>query len=145
MDWLRAIFSFRGRVRRPSWWIAMGLVAIMATLHVAFVSEESLVVAARLIGRSPASLLLVWGLVAAWWVVIAWIFFAASIRRLADRGQSGWRLLLFLAPAVVAAHFAGRFWPATVAMVLSLAWMVGELGLGGTREPRDGSTPGGYG
>ena len=60
---------------------------------------------------------------------MAWIFLAASVRRLADRRLSGWRLFLFLAPAAVAAHFLGRFWPAELAMVASLAWMIGELGL----------------
>ena len=136
MDWLRAIFSFRGRVGRTSWWTATAIATAMLAGHFAFVSEESLVAAARLIGRSPAALLLVWGLVAAWWVVMAWIFLAASVRRLADRRLSGWRLFLFLAPAAVAAHFLGRFWPAELAMIASLAWMVGELGLlPGTDDP----------
>ena len=139
MDWLRALFSFRGRVGRTSWWIAAVLAAVMLVLHFAFVSEESLVAAARLIGRSPAALLLVWGLVALWWGLVAWIVLAASIRRLADRRHSGWRLFLFLAPAAVATHFIGRFWPAELAMVASLAWMIGELGLlpgDETEEPR---------
>ena len=136
MDWLRALFSFRGRVGRVSWGIAAGLVAVMAMLHFAFVSEENLVAAARLLGRSPASLFFVWGLVALWWGLIAWIFLAASVRRLADRRQSGWRLFLFLAPAAVAGHFLGRWWPAELAMIASLAWMVGELGLlPGTDDP----------
>lgn len=138
MDWLRALFSFQGRVRRPSWWIAAGLVAAMFALHRAFVSEENLVAAARLIGRSPAALFLVWGLVAAWWGVMAWLVLAASVRRLHDRGHSGWRLLLFLAPAAVAAHFVGRWWPAELAFVASLAWMIGELGLlPGDGDPLD--------
>lgn len=146
MDWLRAVFSFRGRVGRPSWWLAAGLVAIMYVLHRAFVSEESLVAAARLIGRSPAALFFVWGLVAAWWILMAWIFLAASVRRLADRRLSGWRLFLFLAPAAVAAHFVGRYWPAELAMIASLAWMVGELGLlPGTTDPFAGDDAPGAG
>lgn len=136
MDWLRALFSFRGRVGRTSWWIAAGLVAVMVALHVVFVSEESLVAVARLLGRSPASLFLVWGLVVLWWGLMAWIFLATSVRRLADRRLSGWRLFLFLAPAAVAGHFIGRWWPAELAMIASLAWMVGELGLlPGTDDP----------
>lgn len=129
MDWLHALFSFRGRVGRVSWWISAGLVAAMAAFHFAFVSEESLVAAARALGRSPASLLLVWALVALWWGVMGWILLAASVRRLADRGLPGWRLFLFLSPAAVAGHFTGIYWPAELAMVASLAWMVGELGL----------------
>lgn len=136
MDWLRALFSFRGRAGRASWWIAASVVAAMVALHFAVVSEANLVGAARLIGRSPLALFLVWGLVALWWIAVAWIFLAASVRRLADRRVSGWRLFLFLAPAAVAAHFLGRFWPAELAMVASLAWMVGELGLlPGTSDP----------
>lgn len=138
MDWLRAIFSFRGRVGRVSWWIAAGLAAVMAGLHLAFVSEASLVAAARLVGRSPLVLIALWGLVALWWGVIGWIVLAASVRRLADRGHSGWRLFLFLAPAAVAGHYLGVYWPAELAMVASLAWMVGELGLlPGDEERRD--------
>ena len=129
MEWLRALFSFHGRVGRTSWWISAGLAAAMAALHVALVTEASLVAAARTIGRSPAALLLVWGLVVLWWIALAWIVLAASVRRLADRRLSGWRLVLFLAPAAIAAHFIGRFWPAELAMVASLAWMIGELGL----------------
>ena len=129
MDWLRALFSFRGRVGRPSWWISAAIATAMAALHFAVVSEASLVAAARTIGRSPAALFLVWGLVVLWWIALAWIFLAASVRRLADRRVSGWRLFLFLAPAAVAAHFIGRFWPAELAMIASLAWMIGELGL----------------
>ncbi len=129
MDWLRALFSFHGRVGRISWWISVGLVAAMAALHLAFVSEETLVAAARHLGRSPASLLLVWAVVVLWWGVMGWLLLAASVRRLGDRGLSGWRLLLFLLPAAVAAHFVGTYWPAELAMVASLAWMVGELGL----------------
>ena len=140
MDWLRAIFSFQGRVGRVSWWIAAGLAAVMAGLHFAFVDEASLVAAARLVGRSPAVLFALWGLVALWWGLIGWIALAASIRRLADRGHSGWRLVLFLAPAAVAGHFLGRFWPAELAMVASLAWMIGELGLlPGDEDPSGGS------
>ena len=136
MEWLRALFSFRGRVGRTSWWISAGLAAAMAALHVATVTEESLVAAARTIGRSPAALFLVWGFVALWWIALAWILLAASVRRLADRRLSGWRLFLFLAPAAIAAHFVGRFWPAELAMVASLAWMIGELGLlPGTDDP----------
>ena len=142
MDWVRALFSFRGRVGRTSWWLAAAVAGLMLALHFAFVDEASLVAAARLIGRSPAALLLVWGLVAVWWGLVAWVFLAASVRRLADRGHSGWRLVLFLAPAAVAAHFLGRFWPAELAMVASLAWMVGELGLlPAIDDPRAADTP----
>lgn len=139
MDWLRALFSFCGRVGRFSWWIAVALAAVMATLHFAFVDEAVLVAVARRFGRSPAVLFLVWGLVGVWWGLIGWIVAAASIRRLADRGHAGWRLLLFLAPAAVAGHFLGRWWPAELAMIASLAWVVGELGLLPGDEPDDRS------
>lgn len=129
MAWTEAFFSFRGRVGRTSWWLSAGVVAVMLALHFVLVDEASLVAAARMIGHSPAALFFVWGLVATWWGLMGWIFLAASVRRLADRGHSGWRLVAFLAPAAIAAHFIGRFWPAELAMVASLAWMVGELGL----------------
>lgn len=124
-----ALFSTAGRLDRGGWWTRAALVAAAWVAQDVLSSDRSLTAVADLLGRRPATLALVWGTVAALWIAGVWILVAASVRRMRDRGQSGFRLLAFTLPAIVAAHWLERLWVSWVAFVLALAWGVVELGL----------------
>ena len=138
--WFARFFGFAGRLDRASWWTRAALVAAMWVAQDAFVDEATVVAVAARLGRSPLALALVWAAVAVWWGLMIWIAAAASVRRLHDRGGHGARLLLFVLPAVIAAHWLAKYGVAWVAVAASLAWMVIELGiLPGRRD--DGDPP----
>lgn len=124
-----ALFSTRGRLGREGWWTRLAIVGALYLTQGALASDASLDLFADLLGRRPATLALVWGGVAALWIVGAVILVAASVRRLHDRGVSGSRLLAFALPAIVSAHWLDTFWWAWIAFLPALLWGIVELGV----------------
>lgn len=97
MDWqrnrwtaqARALMSLKGRTSRLGYW-RIGLLA-----NVLGLSAFALVVFATLVGgRLAAPLILLI-------LPVIWIGIATTVRRLHDRGKSGWWALVFYAPTFV--------------------------------------------
>lgn len=80
---LRRLATFGGRIQRSTfWWSQLALTAVFAVLFV-FIDN--------VLGR-PATWLI--------YPLFFWGTAAISVKRLHDRGQSAWRLLLLLVPVV---------------------------------------------
>ncbi|MCE1236424.1 MAG: DUF805 domain-containing protein [Hyphomicrobiales bacterium] len=138
---LARFFGFSGRLDRQRWWTRAAIVAAMGLVQDAFVDEARVVALATHLGRSPGSLALVWAGVAAWWLAMIWIAAAACVRRLHDRGEPGGRILLWLLPGVVAAHWTSTHVYAWAGVALALAWAVVELGVLPGRDLGAGGSP----
>lgn len=93
---MRQIFSLAGRSSRLEWWLTDLLVAV--GYHVNFWLFDALG-GERVFSAGPASKLL-WAVFAA----LAWTAFASTVRRLHDRGKSGWWSLPYLLPGI------GQMW-----------------------------------
>ena len=115
MDWRSLLFSFRGRINRAKYWLA---------LLVFLVVDIALGLAGWLLGNGLAFQILSFVVNLA--VFIATI--AVCIKRLHDRDRSGWWLLLFYGGPIVVALIGGFiFWAAADAVGMSLEWS--SLGL----------------
>ena len=129
MDRIAQFFSFRGRVGRQEYWlmvIANWVVLFAAGTVVVTVGGLGLVVAVPLYGLAM------------------WAALARLVRRLHDRGRSGWWLLLMFGPLLVLSFLgaaasvsdeeAGLFFKA-LTLPFSL-WILIDLGcLAGRPEP----------
>src|SRR5580692_1419377 len=110
MDWRSLLFSFRGRINRAKYWLA---------LLVFFVVGIALGLVGWLLGNGLAFQILSFVVNLA--VFIATI--AVCIKRLHDRDRSGWWLLLFYGGPVVVALIGGFiFWAATDTVGMSAEW-----------------------
>jgi uncharacterized membrane protein YhaH (DUF805 family) len=115
MDWRSLLFSFRGRINRAKYWLA---------LLVFFVVGIALGLVGWLLGNGLVFQILSFVVNLA--VFIATI--AVCIKRLHDRDRSGWWLLLFYGGPIVVALIGGFiFWAAADAVGISLEWS--SLGL----------------
>jgi uncharacterized membrane protein YhaH (DUF805 family) len=131
MHWREYLFSFHGRINRAKWWLFL-LLSIVYTF-------VEFVLCIMLFGFT--GILLGWLLA----LLVIWPSFAIGVKRLHDRGKSGWWLLFFyLVPG-----FLDGFNMATnpdmmsnegmmaspMSLLLSLAafaitiWMIVELGV----------------
>ena len=151
MNFLQVLFSFHGRINRAKYWLALvfwtvidivvfGVIAVMlAKQLMALGSEPSIEDIVRVILSFGFGLVLFLVIVLVPMIVSG---FAIGIKRLHDRDQSGWWILLFyFGPAVANAlgHSTGSD---ALALVLSLValgiwiWAIVVLGfLRGTRGP----------
>lgn len=101
---LSLFFSFNGRIRRLQWWIG-SLIAVVATL--AFVFISILILRAVDGGTFPSQVFnSIAGFVflAAYGALI-WSQLAMSVKRLHDRDNSGWWVLLSFVPLLGIALF----------------------------------------
>ena len=95
MDWTTLLFSFTGRINRSKYWLAILLYSV---LWIAFIAA----VLIWLGGLNFDNLFTLAGAGLAIWLVGAilfvagiWSGFATGIKRLHDRGKSGWWIVLF--------------------------------------------------
>ncbi len=95
MDWMWLLFSFRGRINRGKYWLA---ILIYSVLWVAFTAA----VLMWLGGLNTDNLFTLAGAGLAIWLAAAilivagtWSGFATGIKRLHDRDKSGWWIVLF--------------------------------------------------
>ena len=115
------LFSFFGRIGRGGWWlgvlgaiicavIAFGLAALLAGAPFAMVNPDGTVVPmgvpagpdAKFV-TNPASL----AIIGVGYLFGIWISLATSVKRLHDRGRSGWWLLLMF---VLSFIIVGGIW-----------------------------------
>jgi uncharacterized membrane protein YhaH (DUF805 family) len=151
MNFLHVLFSFRGRINRAKYWLAIlfwtvvdivvfAVLAGMLAKHIlALGSEPSPEDVVRVIWSFGLGIVLVILLVFVPMIVSG---IAVGIKRLHDRDQSGWWILLFYFGPAVASAIAHRSDTDAVALVLSLVsvgisiWAIVVLGfLRGTPGP----------
>jgi uncharacterized membrane protein YhaH (DUF805 family) len=110
MDWQSLLFSFRGRINRAKYWLAV-LVFVVA--------DAVLGLLGWVLDNGVAVQILSFVVNLA--VLIASI--AVCIKRLHDRDRSGWWLLLFYVGPVAVALIGGFiFWAAADAVGMSAEW-----------------------
>ena len=110
MDWQSLLFSFRGRINRAKYWLAV-LVFVVA--------DAALGLLGWVLDNGLAFQILSFVVNLA--VLIASI--AVCIKRLHDRDRSGWWLLLFYAGPVAVALIGGFiFWAAADTVGMSAEW-----------------------
>lgn len=134
MDWTKLFFSFRGRINRGKYWLA---ILVYTIVWVAFIA-----VSISMIGSSTDDLfklagagLLLWAMGLAILIVGTWSGVATGIKRLHDRDKSGWWIVVFwLGPSILGGVQASTNNP-TVAMTIGFGsialaiWGLVELGL----------------
>jgi uncharacterized membrane protein YhaH (DUF805 family) len=142
MDWTTLLFSFKGRINRGKYWLAVLIyLAVWTTfIAVSMVWLGGLNIDNLLSFAGAALLIWLAGLVLL--VLETWSGLAVGVKRLHDRNKSGWWILLFwLGPGIL-----GGWQTATPdlggGLILSLAaaaiaiWAFVELGcLRGTPGP----------
>jgi uncharacterized membrane protein YhaH (DUF805 family) len=139
----------RRRVNRAKWWLfvlgALTWLAVTALpLFRAFTGLLS--GSGEYSGWSAESrIAIAITLVVVWWLPLLYVKVAVSVKRLHDRGRSGWWLLLFFLLAVVvsALERAGGNSGVTIGQLAFLIWQIVGLGcLRGTSGPnRHGPDP----
>ncbi len=111
MDWRALLFSFRGRINRAKYWLAL-LVFLVADIVLELVGWALVDGVTFQVLSSVVNLA----------VFIATI--AVCIKRLHDRDRSGWWLMLFYAGPFVFVLIGGfLFWAAAGAVGMSAAWV----------------------
>jgi uncharacterized membrane protein YhaH (DUF805 family) len=143
MDWTALLFSFNGRINRGKYWLAvLFYFAIWVVFTIVAISWLGGFDVDRMFSFVGAGLLL-WVIAIAIVLVSAWSGFATGIKRLHDRGKSGWWILVFwLGPSVLSG--IGTMRTDSVSMLFHLAgfavtiWAFVELGcLRGTSGPNE--------
>jgi uncharacterized membrane protein YhaH (DUF805 family) len=151
MNFLHVLFSFHGRINRAKYWLAalfwvvvdivvFGILAVMLGNHLlALGSEPTGADIVRVILSFGLGIILVCLLVLVP-MFVSWL--AVGIKRLHDRDQSGWWILLFYFGPGVASAIGHNSDSGALALVLSLVslgisiWAFVVLGcLRGTRGP----------
>lgn len=151
MNFLQVLFSFSGRINRAKYWLAVvfwsvldivvfGVIAAMVAKDIfALGSEPSAADIVRVVFSFGMGIILFLVIVVVPAIVSG---FAIGIKRLHDRDQSGWWILLFYFGPAVASALAQNSDSEAVAVVLSLVslgisiWAIVVLGfLRGTRGP----------
>jgi uncharacterized membrane protein YhaH (DUF805 family) len=135
MNWQQLLFSFSGRINRARFWIGsiplvIAWIAAIALFNWMFMRAESLV---PVYGFGiAAGLMLLWGQL------------GICIKRLHDRGKSGWWLLIFWALPMAVSHVSEGFTEYSLriaaAAVIGVIWLWALIELGclrGTEGPNN--------
>lgn len=143
MDWTTLLFSFDGRINRGKYWLAILLYTVV---WIAFIAAAVMWLGGfdtdRLFSMVGAVILL-WlaGIILV--IAATWSGIATGIKRLHDRGKSGWWILVFwLGPSVLSG--IGSTSAESTSFVFHIAsfavaiWAIVELGfLRGTAGPNE--------
>jgi uncharacterized membrane protein YhaH (DUF805 family) len=142
MDWMTLLFSFKGRINRGKYWLAVLIYMAVWTTFIAI----SLIWLGGLdidnLLRFAGAALLIWLIGFILLVVGTWSGLAVGVKRLHDRDKSGWWiLLLWLGPGflggsqAVTPDLGGGFIFSLAATAIAI-WAFVELGcLPGTAGP----------
>ena len=151
MNFLHVLFSFHGRINRAKYWLAILFWTVVDIVVFAVVGgmlvKDILALGSEPSGADVVRVILSFGIGIV--LVILLVFvpmivsgFAIGIKRLHDRDQSGWWILLFYFGPAVASALAQRSDAGALVLVLSLVslgisiWAIVVLGfLRGTRGP----------
>jgi len=142
MNIIQFLFSFHGRINRAKYWlfvlgvwvwIFVSVTPLLRTFSVSFEDNKSE-------SQIAIAIIVIFG----WWLALIYISVAVMVKRLHDRGRSGWLLLLFFSLALVlgllekAGDIAGDYRGSGVTLggLIFMIWQIIELGcLRGTRGP----------
>jgi uncharacterized membrane protein YhaH (DUF805 family) len=95
MDWTTLLFSFRGRINRGKYWLALLIYLAVWTIFIAaslvWLGGVDLDNLLKLAGAG----LMIWFVGVILFVVVTLSSFAVGVKRLHDRNMSGWWILLF--------------------------------------------------
>lgn len=109
INWGNLLFSFKGRINRAKWWLAVLvsiIISIVAAILGAIVRSDALNALISLIALVPQ----------------VWISLATSVKRLHDLNRTGaWLVLFYLGPVVLAGVFF-----AAAGMDVALALLSGD-------------------
>ncbi|MEH2474052.1 uncharacterized membrane protein YhaH (DUF805 family) [Nitrobacteraceae bacterium AZCC 2161] len=142
MDWSTLLFSFKGRINRGKYWLA---ILIYMLVWVAFVAAALMWLGGlnteNLFSIAGAGLL-IWLALIVLIVAGTWSGFATGIKRLHDRDKSGWWILVFwLGPSALSGIASSRADSSFVFHIAAFAvtiWGFVELGcLRGTPGPNE--------
>jgi uncharacterized membrane protein YhaH (DUF805 family) len=133
MDWTTLLFSFKGRINRGKYWLA---ILIYLVIWIAFIAAAVMWLGGfdtdRLFSMVGAAILL-WLFALILIVAGTWSGVATGIKRLHDREKSGWWILVFwLGPSVLSG--IGSTSSASTSFVFHIAsfavtiWAIVELG-----------------
>jgi len=143
MDWTTLLFGFKGRINRAKYWLAALLyIVVMVALIVFFIYALGDFSKDR-IGEIVGTSLLFIAIGGVFLIFLVWSSFATGIKRLHDRGKSGWWMLVFFVlPAIIgigADSIEGTSSFALNAISIALnIWGFVELGcLRGTQGPNE--------
>jgi uncharacterized membrane protein YhaH (DUF805 family) len=103
----KVLFSFRGRIPRPTFWIAWLLMLGLNFLAVTLIATAK--------SKGDAELSLIFLLI--WAPFSIWIGFAIQVKRWHDRGKSGWMVLINCIPII------GTLWA-----LVELGFLPGTMG-----------------
>jgi uncharacterized membrane protein YhaH (DUF805 family) len=143
MDWTTFFFRFSGRFNRAKFWLAsliytIVIIALVAAFIIALGDFDT-----DRIGEMVGTSLLFIALGGVVFLVLVWSSFATAIKRLHDRGKTGWWMLLFwVLPSIlgIAADSMagiGSFVLNAASVALSI-WGFVEVGcLRGTQGPNE--------
>jgi uncharacterized membrane protein YhaH (DUF805 family) len=133
MDWMTLFFSFRGRINRGKYWLA---ILVYTVIWIAFVGVSIAMIGSNfdnLFSLAGAGLM-IWAMGLVLLITVTWSGFATGIKRLHDREKNGWWILVFwLGPSVLGGIQATTTNPA-VAMAMGVGsfiiaiWGLIELG-----------------
>jgi uncharacterized membrane protein YhaH (DUF805 family) len=136
--WYRNFFSYKGRAPRPFYWASLAMLVGLAVLN-QFVVSRALNIPFKQVGLynqglhfgSRESLLVLLGSLPTW-TFGTWCGNAILVKRLHDRGRSGYWVLLFVyAPWILGLYIfnAGRIWTWSIGIGNSVVTMVSLWGL----------------
>jgi uncharacterized membrane protein YhaH (DUF805 family) len=122
MGWFGFIMSARGRASRRRYWLSCWLPLLIASLVPLVLGAAATYVAMLSIGTQPTeaavtSLATSYGHAIIIDLLLLWPSFAAVVKRLHDRGKSGWFILVGLIPLI------GQIW-----LLLEVGFLPGQRG-----------------
>lgn len=118
MNWRQLLFSFSGRINRARFWIGTILLVI------AWIAAWTLF---SWMFMRAESLIAVYGFGIAAGAIVLWGQLGICIKRLHDRGKSGWWLLIFWALPMSVNYFAQGF--TEYSLRIAGAAVIGVIGL----------------
>lgn len=143
MDWTTLFFSFRGRLNRGKYWLAVltymiawGAFYLGIMIWLGGLTTDNLF-------RDTGTAILIILIGAILFVAAVWSGLAVGVKRLHDREKSGWWIVLFwIGPGILSN--GGNMTAGVISLAFSLAtiilsvWATVELGfLRGTNGPND--------
>lgn len=133
MSIFELLYGFQGRISRAQWWL--GQAALLSMLSLFYVVWSGQVATSSLVGsliqdfpppvrlKVLAALLVLSAILSS---ALIWMAYSLAIKRVHDRGRSGWRTLGYAIPVILAELFPSQ---ATNAVMIVIAiWYVLELG-----------------
>ena len=96
---VKLLFSYQGRINRSQYWAGGVIVFAVGALLLALLLLPILGAAKDKNAAALVSSLIALGMfLAPLWILCAWCGFALHVKRLHDRGKSGWWALILLIP-----------------------------------------------